>query len=53
VLLAQNAEPEAAPMFNVSASPHQLAPNIDALLSLNDFPRGELVAAVADRHTAE
>ncbi len=42
-LLAQNAEPAAAAMFYVSASPHQLAPNIDGFLSLNDFPRGVLV----------
>lgn len=42
-LLAQNADPKAAPMFYVSASPRQLAGNIDAVLTQNNFPQGVLV----------
>lgn len=42
-LLAQNAEPRAAPMFYVSASPRQLAGNIAAFLTQNNFPQGVLV----------
>ena len=42
-LLAHNAMPNAAPMFYVSASPHQLAGNIEIFLSQNEFPQGVLV----------
>lgn len=42
-LLAQNADPKAAPMFYVSASPRQLAGNIESFLSQNNFPPGVLV----------
>jgi phosphatidate phosphatase APP1 len=42
-LLAHNAVPNAAPMFYVSASPHQLAGNIETFLSQNHFPQGVLV----------
>lgn len=42
-LLAQNVQPEAAPLFYVSASPRQLATNITAFLEQNGFPRGVLV----------
>lgn len=41
-LLAQNADPKAAPMFYVSASPRQLAQNISAFLMQNNFPQGVL-----------
>jgi phosphatidate phosphatase APP1 len=42
-LLAQNADPQAAPMFYLSASPRQLAGNIEAFLTQNNFPQGVLV----------
>jgi len=42
-LLAQNPEPQAAPMFYVSASPRQLTDNISAFLAHNHYPRGVLV----------
>lgn len=42
-LLTQNAQPEAAPLFYVSASPRQLATNITAFLEQNGYPRGVLV----------
>jgi len=42
-LLAQNPEPQAAPMFYVSASPRQLSDNISAFLAHNHYPRGVLV----------
>jgi phosphatidate phosphatase APP1 len=42
-LLAQNADPKAAPMFYLSASPRQLAGNIDAFLTRNNFPTGVLL----------
>jgi phosphatidate phosphatase APP1 len=42
-LLAQNPEPQAAPMFYVSASPRQLADNISAFLARSRYPRGVLV----------
>ena len=42
-LLAHNAVPIAAPVFYVSASPHQLAGNIESLLTQNHFPPGVLI----------
>lgn len=42
-LLAQNPEPQAAPMFYVSASPRQLTDNISAFLAQNQYPRGVLL----------
>ncbi|HEY9098915.1 MAG TPA: phosphatase domain-containing protein [Thiobacillus sp.] len=42
-LLSLNADPWAAPMFYLSASPRQLAGNIEAFLIQHHFPRGVLV----------
>jgi phosphatidate phosphatase APP1 len=42
-LLAANTEVDAAPMFYLSASPRQLAGNIDAFLTHNEFPKGALI----------
>lgn len=42
-LLAQNPDPQSAPMFYVSASPRQLTDNISAFLKQNNFPEGVLV----------
>jgi phosphatidate phosphatase APP1 len=42
-LLALNAEVNAAPMFYLSASPRQLAGNINAFLTHNDYPKGALI----------
>jgi phosphatidate phosphatase APP1 len=42
-LLSKNAEPSAAPMFYLSASPRQLTNNITSFLTQNDFPPGPLV----------
>ena len=42
-LLAQNPDPQSAPMFYVSASPRQLTDNISAFLTQNNFPEGVLV----------
>ena len=42
-LLAQNADPKTAPMFYVSASPHQLAESMTELLAQNNFPQGVLL----------
>ena len=42
-ILAENPEPEAAPMFYLSASPRQLHASLSEFLQLNDFPRGVLV----------
>jgi phosphatidate phosphatase APP1 len=42
-LLSKNAEPNAAPMFYLSASPRQLTNNITSFLTQNDFPPGPLI----------
>jgi phosphatidate phosphatase APP1 len=42
-LLAHNAVPSAAPLFFLSASPQQLAGNIESFLSQNRFPPGVLI----------
>lgn len=42
-LLAQNREPQSAPMFYVSASPQQLSESISAFLAQNQYPRGVLI----------
>lgn len=42
-LLSKNAEPNAAPMFYLSASPRQLTNNITSFLNQNDFPPGPLI----------
>jgi phosphatidate phosphatase APP1 len=47
-LLGQNAEPDSAPLFYVSASPRQLAGNISSFLSQNHFPQGVLVTKQID-----
>lgn len=42
-LLARNPLPQAAPMFYLSASPRQLAGNIQAFLSHHSYPAGALI----------
>lgn len=42
-LLAKNAQPNAAPMIYLSASPRQLTSNIASFLAQNDFPQGALI----------
>jgi phosphatidate phosphatase APP1 len=42
-LLARNADSKAAPMFYLSASPRQLAGNIESFLAQNNYPQGVLL----------
>ena len=42
-LMMQNALPQAAPLFYLSASPHQLHANIAQFLAINRFPKGVLI----------
>lgn len=42
-MLAKNPQPQAAPLFYVSASPRQLTDNIAAFLGHNHYPRGVLI----------
>jgi len=43
-ILARNPQPQAAPVFYLTASPRQLQPGILAFLTRNGFPRGPIVA---------